>query len=133
MKGHFKILCNSLAGHSSAQDKSSKRNQPHSKPALTSNVRVCYEHEPLISHTLDYRQKCKHRYLPTSKNSFSYFFSFIENDDIREKTGLCFCRLYIFLAQEKLVAAALISSVSSVKGSSTVVVKCSLALWIKNL
>lgn len=90
-------------------------------------------HEPLISHTLDYRQKCKHRYLPTSKNSFSYFFSFIENDDIREKTSLCFCRLYIFLAQEKLVAAALISSVSSVKGSSTVVVKCSLALWIKNL
>lgn len=51
MKGHFKILCNSLAGHSSAQDKSSKRNQPHSKPALTSNVRVCYEHMSLLSAT----------------------------------------------------------------------------------
>lgn len=135
MKGHFKILCNSLSGHSSGQDKGSRRSKPHSSPSPASEVisfpTVTTQTISLLSatHCITERNASKDIF-PFPKIAFSFFFFFpFRKWQHEEKRPFCFsvsftsfwCKLYIFLAPEKLVAAGLISSVSRVKGSSTVV------------
>lgn len=52
-----------------------------------------FKHKPLISHTLYYRQKCKHRYFSFPKIASFFFFFFIfflENSNMRKKVDFLF-------------------------------------------